>query len=163
MAIKLVTVLKIIVTSSLLFLYFTLALNAENLKASETAAEIYSEILSPYCPGRALKDCPSSAADELKNEILTKLESGSSKDTVLNELYKKFGEQINANPRNQGFGRLAWLLPPSFFIFGILIFVIYFKLPKRTLSKEPSARDNLIASEKVDKKADLDDLIDKLL
>ena len=85
------------------------------------AQEIYAEVLSPFCPGRALKDCPSEAASDLKKDIIESLEQGENKQEVLDALYKEYGSQISANPRFSGVGLLAWLIPGGFLGLGLLV------------------------------------------
>jgi cytochrome c-type biogenesis protein CcmH/NrfF len=82
-------------------------------------AEISATILSPYCPGRLLRDCPSGAAQELRKQIRTSLETKST-DEVMEELYVRFGDQLSATPKKSGFGLLAWILPPVFLVGGLL-------------------------------------------
>lgn len=87
---------------------------AENVE--RTAESIYQEVLSPFCPGRALQDCPSKAASDLKLEIKSELEAGKSKEQVLDNLYKKFGDSIRAVPPFAGFGIFAWITPIVFLV-----------------------------------------------
>ena len=49
--------------------------------AVERARRAYAlagELLSPYCPGRTLADCPSPDAGALREEIRTRIDSGES-------------------------------------------------------------------------------------
>ena len=93
------------------------ALEAEMQKISHA-------VLSPYCPGRLLSDCPSSAASDLKKEIYNKLDAGQSPEQVIEDLYMTFGDKIRAVPSTQGFGLFAWITPFLFLILGggILLF-----------------------------------------
>ena len=100
---------------------------ADEPKITSLTQEIYQEVLSPFCPGRALQDCPSPNADRLRKEIKDQIESGESKEAVLEGLFKKYGDSISSVPRNQGFGRLAWMIPVIFFGIGALILGIWIK------------------------------------
>ena len=95
-----------------------------NLKVSK---EIYTEFLSPYCPGRALIDCPSQKATVLKEKIFQEVKSGKSKNQVLDDLLKEYGNEYSSKPKLSGFASLAWIVPiafpiliASFFLFWIL-------------------------------------------
>lgn len=101
------------------------------------AKEIFTEVLSPFCPGRALQDCPSTAASELKDEIKNDISNGKSKETILSELYDQYGDQISAVPRTRGVGLLAWLAPLLFAILGAAIITIW--LRKKKVTNAPSA------------------------
>lgn len=89
--------------------------------------EVLGSILSPYCPGRLLQDCPSAAATELKAEIRTELESGKSPEEVKNDLYARFGDELRSTPGMNDFGLIAWFGPVLFFILGVLVFVVFLK------------------------------------
>ena len=83
---------------------------------------LYLELMSPFCPGRALKDCPSGQAGELKDKILSDLKSGRSPDAIVDEMVGKYGEDILATPStNSSTGALFWAAPLVFLILGGLI------------------------------------------
>ena len=111
----------------------TVELDQENLDL--TAHSIFSEVLSPFCPGRALLDCPSGSASELKNKIREELRAGKNKDQIMNELYTLYGDEISSVPRLRGFGLLAWLGPLVFFILGILIVIVWLRA---SLAQDPN-------------------------
>jgi cytochrome c-type biogenesis protein CcmH/NrfF len=87
-------------------------------QAHVDALQLYSELNSPYCPGRLLQDCPSSAAVDLKEEILRELSSGKEREVLRSELLKRFGDDINPLPSFSGFNLFAWLIPSFFFLLG---------------------------------------------
>lgn len=74
-------------------------------------------IMSPFCPGRSLEDCPSEKASDLKREIRTKLDQGKSEDEVLNDLYAMYGQEISAVPS----GIFAWGIPIGVVLIGLLV------------------------------------------
>lgn len=79
--------------------------------AAADAQEIFNSVMSPYCPGRLLADCPSPAAFELREDVLRRLESGESAADVERDLYRKFGDSIRAVPPAMGWGRVLSLAP----------------------------------------------------
>ena len=80
------------------------AVRAQPHDAAADAQKIFTSVMSPYCPGRLLADCPSSAAFELRAEILGRLESGESDADVERDPYGKFGDSIRAVPPAMGWG-----------------------------------------------------------
>ena len=48
----------------------------------KVASEISSSILSPFCPGRVLSDCPSTDAGKLKHQIRERLYQGQTREEV---------------------------------------------------------------------------------
>jgi cytochrome c-type biogenesis protein CcmH/NrfF len=101
------------------------------------AAEMYQQVLSPFCPGRSLNDCPSSKAQELKTDMLVKLQSGVSEQEVLEGVFTKFGDQYRAIPKGEGFGRLVWLVPGLFVLTGLAL--AYYMSTRRTSSPPPAS------------------------
>lgn len=88
---------------------------------------LYIELMSPFCPGRSLKDCPSGQAAELKEQILSELKSGKSPDAITSEMVSKYGEDILATPSTaSGTGVMFWAAPLVFLVIGgaiVLLFV----------------------------------------
>lgn len=87
--------------------------------------EVQGNIMSPYCPGRLLKDCPSTAARDLKKEIKEKILAGSSAKEIEQELIQKFGDDMRAAPELAGIGMLAWLMPIVFLCIGGVVISIW--------------------------------------
>ena len=78
----------------------------------DVANDISAEVMSPFCEGLTLHDCPSTAAEDLRAQILTWAQDGWSRDRILAELESRYGaEQISGRPPVSGNGLLAWLLP----------------------------------------------------
>lgn len=75
------------------------------------AQTIFRSVMSPYCPGLLLADCPSPAAFELRADILRRLEAGEPASDIERDLYRRFGDAIRAVPPATGWGRLLWIAP----------------------------------------------------
>lgn len=99
--------------------------------AEQQSHEISSLVMSPFCPGRTLNDCPSSSASELRANITAMLSSGKSQEEVLEELYMRYGEQIRAMPKKEGIGLLAWILPGAFLFAGAAFLGVWLRRHRR--------------------------------
>lgn len=95
----------------------------DQMAASEPVAQsIFTTVMSPYCPGKLLSDCPSAKASELKHFIRDELAQGKSKEEVILKLQDEYGaETLRAVPEASGFGLLAWLVPILFLVGGLLL------------------------------------------
>lgn len=104
------------------------------------AYEMYQQVLSPFCPGRSLNDCPSSKAHDLKEEMRQRLEQGVPPEEIIEEVFTRFGDQYRAVPHYAGFGKLVWWVPLSFVALGALLIVLLArgKQRKNTGAKVPS-------------------------
>lgn len=106
---------------------------------STSTDRIMAEIMSPYCPGRLLRDCPSGQALQLKEKIVSRLESGESEEKIFADLIATFGEEVRAAPRARGFGLVAWLAPSVFLFFGLILTVLWLKNRSLSRGEEPAA------------------------
>lgn len=77
----------------------------------DVANEISTQIMSPYCPGVTLHDCPSDSAVALRDQIVGWAQQGFTRAQILDKLEAEFGPTIRAVPPASGSGLLAWLLP----------------------------------------------------
>lgn len=84
---------------------------------------VVDRINSPFCPGRLLRDCPSSGADKLKEEIADLARSNRSASKIKQILFEKYGDDINPMPSGT-VGYFAWILPAIIFL-GVLIVIIF--------------------------------------
>ena len=92
------------------------------------ASEAISSVMSPFCPGRLLSDCPSSDAAALRDQIKAKIASGQSMEDITTFMINLYGNRILAAPRFEGVGRLAWLAPIAFVIAGLLLVLAWLRL-----------------------------------
>jgi cytochrome c-type biogenesis protein CcmH/NrfF len=88
------------------------------------------EMMSPYCPGRALSDCPSPAAAELRQWIVEQENAGVSRSEVEQELFRVFGDQLRQAPRAEGMGLVAYLIPAAAFTAGAVLVVLFLRRQK---------------------------------
>jgi cytochrome c-type biogenesis protein CcmH len=120
---------------SLVFCFIHSVLEAQQAPALIVAdAQVQSEtdyimstIMSPYCPGRLLKDCPSGQAYELKSRIESRLRAGEATQDIVEDLIVKFGEEIRAAPKATGFGIVAWLSPFVFLLVGLILLMMWLR------------------------------------
>jgi cytochrome c-type biogenesis protein CcmH/NrfF len=79
--------------------------------ARQQAADLSSQLMSPFCPGRRLVDCTSSQAYDLREAIAARLTAGESVEAVRADLVRQYGHEILGAPPAEGVGLLAWWLP----------------------------------------------------
>ena len=101
------------------------------------AYELWHDVMSPYCPGRTLAECPSPQADELRLWILTQSAAGASREEVEASLYARSGDQIRTTPRAEGWGLAAYVIPVvAFVFFGVVVVWVLRRLVSGTRSPE---------------------------
>lgn len=89
--------------------------------------QLSNEVMSPYCPGRALSDCPSPQAAELRQWIVEQENAGVSRSEVEQELFREFGDQLLQAPRAEGIGLMAYLVPALAFAAGGALVVFFLR------------------------------------
>jgi cytochrome c-type biogenesis protein CcmH/NrfF len=99
----------------------------EKSEKSGWGYQLSKEVMSPYCPGRALSDCPSPQADELRQWIAEQEKAGASRSEVEQELFRVFGDQLLQAPRAEGMGLVAYLIPALAFAAGGALVVFFLR------------------------------------
>lgn len=95
-----------------LALAFVLVLAGPAAAAPEDVANrVSNQIMSPFCPGVTLHDCPSKEADDLREQIRNWSAEGWSEDQIMAELTAEYGPGISAVPPDDVGGLAPWLLP----------------------------------------------------
>jgi cytochrome c-type biogenesis protein CcmH len=82
------------------------------------AYDLAHQMMSPYCPGRTLADCPSPQAATLSAWLIVQEAAGRDREEVKAELIERFGDAILAAPPPEGFGLAAYLVPVLVFLAG---------------------------------------------
>jgi cytochrome c-type biogenesis protein CcmH/NrfF len=84
---------------------------AASEQASAEAARLFREVMSPFCPGLTLADCPSPNAFALRGDIERRLASGATREAIIDELVATYGAQILADPSGTPIGSVVWGVP----------------------------------------------------
>lgn len=84
----------------------------------DVAAEVAASVMSPFCPGVTLHDCPSAEADEWRRRIAAWARAGAGKAEIVDRLEREFGPGVRATPAGAG-GTAAWLVPAAAVAGGI--------------------------------------------
>lgn len=107
----------------------------------DVANEVSEEVMSPFCNGVTLHDCPSQAAHDLREQIQTWAGNGWSKSRIIAELEDQFGPGIYATPQDsEGIG--AWAFPVGALLAGIALLAwLAPKWTKRRRDEEPPPVD----------------------
>ena len=95
----------------LVAVWLTLGTAAYAASPEEAANSVAGEIMSPFCPGVTLHECPSREALRLRDRIESWFQDGLTRDEVMARLESEYGPQIRAVPTSDGVGLLGWLLP----------------------------------------------------
>jgi len=107
--------------------------------APSWAYELPADLMSPFCPGRTLADCPSPAAASIRMWILVQAAAGRTREDVEAELLQRYGDRIRSTPKAEGFGWAAYLVPLGVFVGGGLLVAIVLRRMTRGAPPPPPA------------------------
>jgi cytochrome c-type biogenesis protein CcmH/NrfF len=133
------------------------ALVALPVFAADWGYDLAGELMSPYCPGRALSECPSPDAEKLRAWILAQEEAGRSRADVEAELFLQFGEQLRQAPKAEGVGLIAYAIPVAVFALGGLIVAVFLRRGSRPAVAAPLAMPQALEGEDEELERFLDD------
>ena len=105
--------------------------------ATRWAYQLAQELMSPFCPGRSLADCPSPDAASLRMWILVQAAAGRSREDVERELYERYGEMIRSTPKVEGAGLAAYLIPIGVFVGGGVLVAWFLRRATRRAADQP--------------------------
>jgi cytochrome c-type biogenesis protein CcmH/NrfF len=104
------------------------------------AVELERELMSPYCPGRSLVECPSPQATELRMWIHAQEQAGVSRADVEARLVREFGDEtLRHAPRAEGWGLWAYLMPALVLLAGGALVVWFLGRSRAPAVREPPA------------------------
>jgi cytochrome c-type biogenesis protein CcmH/NrfF len=110
------------------------------------AIEFSGQIMSPFCPGVTLHECPSAEAIELRERIAIWFARGWSDQQVMSELEDQYGDSIRAAPATEGAGLAAWIVPILVAAagLGLVVFLVRSWLSMSAAQEPPLSREESI-------------------
>jgi cytochrome c-type biogenesis protein CcmH len=105
-------------------IFLMLSSCARDRDPSEIASRVSQEVMSPFCDGLTIHDCPSQQSEELRFEILQMARRGMSADAIVDDLVARYGERIRGVPAPEGTGLVLWVLPVAAAAAGIVLAII---------------------------------------
>jgi cytochrome c-type biogenesis protein CcmH/NrfF len=107
---------------------------AADATTARRAHALSGDLMSPFCPGRTLADCPSPDAAAVREEIRARLERGESEGDVRRLLESRFGDDVHGLPRD-AFG---WAAPVVILVTGAGLLALALRALSR---RDPSSAE----------------------
>ncbi len=82
---------------------------------------VAKELYCPVCENVSLDVCPTQACAQWRGLIEEKLIAGWTKEEIKQYFVNQYGDRVLAEPPRRGFNWLVYILPPIFFMIGIVI------------------------------------------
>jgi cytochrome c-type biogenesis protein CcmH/NrfF len=128
--------LLVLVTMLLLVLPARGSASQYTPEVESEAARVTGSVMSPFCPGRLIADCPSPAAIEVREQIRRRIAAGESADAIKAELLETYGEYLRAAPTAKGFDLTAWLVPPMALAVAAVAVMLWMRRRSAKVSSE---------------------------
>jgi cytochrome c-type biogenesis protein CcmH len=93
----------------------------------ELIADIEQTLMAPCCWSGTVNDHGHS---QLESEIKSMVETGQSRQQVIDHFVKTYGERILAIPVAQGFNFMVWIAPALIAIAAFTVLGLYIRSPK---------------------------------
>jgi cytochrome c-type biogenesis protein CcmH/NrfF len=84
------------------------------------AEKAIGRLLSPFCKGFMLEQCPAQQSLDLRDSIQALALQGWNADALEAWMLANHGEEYRAVPQRSGSGLVAWLLPPLALLLGVV-------------------------------------------
>jgi len=111
-------------------------LTAADAEAEVQARALFTEVMSPFCPGLTLADCPSPNAFTMRGDIERRLKNGESRQAIVDELVKTYGAQILADPSDTPIGSIVWGVPIALSVLAAAGLAFFLRRATRPRSPE---------------------------
>jgi cytochrome c-type biogenesis protein CcmH/NrfF len=82
------------------------------------AEKAIGQLLSPFCPGLMLEQCPAQESRALRDSIHALAIDGWTSGELIGWMLSRHGENYRAVPQRSGWGVWAWILPPAALLSG---------------------------------------------
>lgn len=121
------------VTALLLgILAFSQPLSAQqSVVTDDEVNDVAGELYCPVCENTPLDVCPTQACADWRAVIRTQLSEGRSKQEIKDYFANQYGDRVLAEPPQEGFDLIVWLLPIGAVVIGGFFFVRYMRTLQR--------------------------------
>jgi cytochrome c-type biogenesis protein CcmH len=111
--------------------------------------DVASQLKCLVCQGESVADSPATLSQQMREIIRQQLQSGKSRQEVIQYFVSRYGERILWSPPWQGFTLLAWLVPIALLLGGTLL--LFFVLRSwHTHSNRGTLENGVAETEEID-------------
>jgi cytochrome c-type biogenesis protein CcmH len=113
----------------------------------DLANEIAAKIMSPFCPGVTLENCPSDKAVALRERIEGWAQQGWDEGEIMARLVDLYGDPIRALPPASGTGLWAWIAPALALLAGAGIATVLARRWTKRPATQPDREATVVPAE----------------
>jgi cytochrome c-type biogenesis protein CcmH len=106
------------------------------------AQRLFGRLMSPFCRGLTLAQCPSPGADSLRQDIRSRLAHGETSRAITAAYVADWGEQMLGAPPVRDWGVLLWTLPGVLLLVGAAVLALWLlRLRRRAVAAEAATAE----------------------
>lgn len=87
------------------------AAQAPDAATEDEMYRIADKLNCPICQGQRLSECPIQICQEMRAEIVQRLQAGQPEEEIIQAFIDRYGIQVLNQPPVEGFNLLAWVIP----------------------------------------------------
>ncbi|MFQ5341714.1 MAG: cytochrome c-type biogenesis protein CcmH [Anaerolineae bacterium] len=87
------------------------AAQAPDAATEDEMYRIADKLNCPICQGQRLSECPIQICQEMRAEIIQRLQEGQPEQEIIQAFVDRYGKQVLNQPPVEGFNLLAWVIP----------------------------------------------------
>jgi cytochrome c-type biogenesis protein CcmH len=128
---------------------YTLLVSPSKQTLDQRVHDVASQLKCLVCQGESVADSPATLSLQMRAVIRQQLQSGKSEQEVIQYFVSRYGDRILLSPPMQGLTLLAWLVPVTLMIGGVLLVFFVLRSWQSHADKE-SGEANRVESENID-------------
>ena len=102
--------------------------------------DLEQSLIAPCCWSGTVYD---HGHPEMEKEIRQMVESGQTRQEIMDHFLARYGERILASPVASGFNLMAWITPIIIGLIGIAVFLNYLRTPKAVATSKSKPESDL--------------------
>ncbi|MBC8401280.1 MAG: cytochrome c-type biogenesis protein CcmH [Candidatus Marinimicrobia bacterium] len=102
--------------------------------------DLEQSLIAPCCWSGTVYD---HGHPEMEKEIRQMVESGQTRQEIIDHFLARYGERILASPVASGFNLMAWITPIIIGLIGIAVFLNYLRTPKAVAAGKSKPKSDL--------------------
>lgn len=120
-----------------------LLLGGTDPDAVPTPSAVNSRVMSPFCPGLTLDECPTDQSARLRSQIESMIRQGRTNREIDAWVVENYGDSALATPRS----KVAWLAPVALGLAGLALTVAFVSRRTGGSTGDAAAREPVLGAE----------------
>ncbi len=113
---------KALLIVPLLLFFLVLSCASESRSLEERAQSLDRRLMCPVCPAETIDQTQAELGVQMRALVRQKLQAGESEQEILDFFVEKYGKSVLAEPPQEGFNLVVWVVPPVALAGGLALF-----------------------------------------